>query len=66
MLPVILRQGPAVVDTGLMDDGLVSMGQSVGLVHDVPTCKELVDRMVEEALAAQERLNGIIGTKAKV
>ena len=50
---------------GNMEDGLVSMGQSVGLVHDVPTCKELIDRMVEEALAAQERLNGIIGSKPR-
>ena len=64
MLPLIARQGPAVVDTGNMEDGLVSMGQSVGLVHDVPTCKELIDRMVEEALAVEERLGGIIGSKA--
>jgi len=35
------------------------MGQSVGLVHDVPTVKELVDRIVEEALAARERLGAI-------
>jgi nitronate monooxygenase len=64
MLPLISNQGPAVVDTGNMEDGLVSMGQSVGLVHDVPTCKELIDRMVEEALAVQERLSSIVGTKA--
>jgi len=64
MLPLIARQGPAVVDTGNMEDGLVSMGQAVGLVHDVPTCKELIDRMVEEALSAQERLGGILGPKA--
>ena len=64
MLPLISRQGPAVVDTGNMEDGLVSMGQSVGLVHDVPTCKELIDRIVEEALEAQERLNGVIGARA--
>ena len=64
MLPLIARQGPAVVDTGNMEDGLVSMGQCVGLVHDVPTCKELIDRMVEEALSAQERLDTLVGTKA--
>ena len=64
MLPLISRQGPAVVDTGNMEDGLVSMGQAVGLVHDVPTCKELIDRMVEEALSAQERLGGIFARKA--
>ena len=59
MLPLIARQGPAVVDTGNMEDGLVSMGQSVGLVHDVPTCKELIGRVVEEALEAQERLASV-------
>ena len=64
MLPLIARQGPAVVDTGNMEDGLVSMGQSVGLVHDVPTCKELIDRIVAEAEAVQARLSGIMGTKA--
>jgi nitronate monooxygenase len=64
MLPLIARQGPAVVDTGNMEDGLVSMGQAVGLVHDVPTCKELIDRMVEEALEAQGRLDTLVGTKA--
>ncbi len=65
MLPLISRQGPAVVDTGNMEDGLVSMGQSVGLIHDIPTVKELVDRIVAEALEAKERLNGLIGTKAR-
>ena len=59
MLPLISRQGPAIVDTGNMEDGLVSMGQSVGLVHDVPTCQELIDRVVEEALEVQERLGNI-------
>jgi len=59
MLPLISRQGPAVVDTGNMEDGLVSMGQSVGLVHDIPTCKELIDRIVEEARKVQEKLGDI-------
>jgi NAD(P)H-dependent flavin oxidoreductase YrpB (nitropropane dioxygenase family) len=35
------------------------MGQSVGLVHDIPTCKELIDRIVEEALEVQEKLDDI-------
>jgi nitronate monooxygenase len=61
MLPVIGRQGVDVVDTGGVENGLVGMGQSVGLVHDVPTVKELVDRIVEEALAGRQRLDKIIG-----
>ena len=60
MLPLIGRQGVDVVDTGGVENGLVGMGQSVGLVHDVPTVKELVDRIVEEALAARERLDKIV------
>ena len=64
MLPLISRQGPAVVDTGNIEDGLVSMGESVGLIHDVPTCRELIDRIVEEALETQERLSGLIGSKS--
>ena len=29
--------------------GLMAAGQSVGLIHDVPTVKELVDRIIGEA-----------------
>jgi len=66
MLPVIGRQGVDVVDTGSMENGLVGMGQSVGLVHDVPTVKELVDRIVEEALSARERLGVIFAANASL
>lgn len=60
MLPVISRQGPAVVDTGNIEEGLVSLGQSVGLIHDVPTVKELIDRIVEEAQEARDRIGKIV------
>jgi nitronate monooxygenase len=36
-------------ENGNVDMAPMMMGQSVGLVHDVPTCKELIDRMVKEA-----------------
>ncbi len=35
--------------TGDIDDAAFMIGQSVGLIHDVPTCQELLDRMVREA-----------------
>jgi nitronate monooxygenase len=60
MLPVISRQGPAVVDSGNIEEGLVSLGQSVGLIHDVPTVKQLIDRIVEEAEEARDRINRIV------
>lgn len=38
-----------VLERGNMDDGLWWAGQTQGLIHDVPTCAELVDRIVREA-----------------
>jgi nitronate monooxygenase len=34
---------------GNVDLGVVSLGQGVGLIHDIPTVKELFDRMMDEA-----------------
>ncbi len=34
---------------GKMDTGLIPVGQSIGLIHEVLTCKELLDGMVSEA-----------------
>jgi nitronate monooxygenase len=36
-------------DDGVLDVGVVSCGQGVGLVHDIPTVQELFDRMIAEA-----------------
>lgn len=36
-------------ETGDVNDSMWSCGQSVGLIYDVPTCQELVQRMVQEA-----------------
>lgn len=36
-------------ETGNIDIAPMMMGQSVGFVRDVPTCKELMERMVKEA-----------------
>lgn len=57
LLPVIAGQGGAVFDDGKIDSQLASAGQAIGLIHDVPTVKELIDRIVEEADQVRERLN---------
>ena len=62
LLPIIAGQGGAVFDDGKLDSQLASVGQAVGLVHDVPTVKELIDRMVEEAVQVRERLNAAIAS----
>ncbi len=41
--------GDEIWQEGNLSQGLVAVGQSIGLIHDVVTCKELLDRMMEEA-----------------
>ncbi len=36
-------------ETGDVDAGILPCGQGIGLVHDIPTIKELFDRIVKEA-----------------
>jgi NAD(P)H-dependent flavin oxidoreductase YrpB (nitropropane dioxygenase family) len=46
--------------TGNVDRAPMMMGQSVGMVKDIPTCKELIERMAAEAKADIERLTNIV------
>jgi NADH:quinone reductase (non-electrogenic) len=41
---------------GDVDAGILACGQGVGMAHDVPTVKELFDRMISEAKQAISRL----------
>ncbi|MBW6523847.1 nitronate monooxygenase family protein [Sphingomonas sp. RHCKR47] len=45
------RRGVAAMERGDTDDGIWSAGMVQGLIHDVPTVKDLVDRIVAEAEA---------------
>jgi len=40
---------PAIMQRGEMDAGAWSCGMVAGLIHDVPTCQELIDRIMGEA-----------------
>ena len=40
---------PKKMQEGTMDAGAWSSGMVAGLIHDVPTCKELVERIVSDA-----------------
>jgi nitronate monooxygenase len=56
------EQGRKVLQEGEMDAGAWSCGMVAGLIHDVPTCKELVDRIMAEAESiVRERLEGMLG-----
>ena len=50
MAPLLsgLRQQTVWAD-GNTEDALMPVGQSIGLIHDVVTCKEIVERIVKEA-----------------
>lgn len=43
---------------GDLDAGIVSCGQGVGLIHDIPTVKELFGRIISEANSILKRLAG--------
>ena len=42
---------PKVMQEGEMDAGAWSCGMVAGLIHDIPTCKELIEGIVTEAQA---------------
>jgi NAD(P)H-dependent flavin oxidoreductase YrpB (nitropropane dioxygenase family) len=45
------------LDTGDFSRGLLSVGQVVGLVKDIPTVKDLIERIVEEAKSIARNLS---------
>ncbi|MEU1425591.1 nitronate monooxygenase family protein [Nocardia sp. NPDC005746] len=55
-------RGRRVFEEGDLDAGIWSAGQVQGLIDDIPTCGELVSRMVAEAEALiGQRLAGMLG-----
>ena len=53
---------PKIMLDGEMDAGVWSCGMVAGLIHDIPTCKELIDRIMSEADALiRQRLEGMLG-----
>jgi len=44
-------RGANVLDRGEMDAGIWSAGQTQGLIHDIPTCADLVANIMREAEA---------------
>jgi nitronate monooxygenase len=48
-------QGRVLLEDGDLDAGLVWAGQVQGLIHDIPTVAELIDRIMREAVEIIER-----------
>ena len=55
--PMMLRAG---LVEGRTDAGVLASGQVVGVIEDLPTCEELIDRVVGEAAQDLRRLDGLL------
>lgn len=66
--PEVAGVYPTIFKEGKMDAGGWSCGMVAGLIHDVPTVKELIDRIMAEAEEIiTQRLTGFLGkTPARV
>lgn len=56
-------KGRALFEEGDLDSGIWSAGMIVGLIDDIPSCDELISRMVDEAESIiTERLSQMVST----
>jgi NADH:quinone reductase (non-electrogenic) len=61
IIPEVAGVYPAIMLRGEMDIGAWSCGMVAGLIHDIPTCQVLIDRIMTEATAIiRERLEGML------
>lgn len=50
--------GKEMLQEGDMEKGVLSAGQCMGLIRDIPTCRELLDRIMAEAMAIIKERHG--------
>ena len=50
----------AAIDNGDLETGVLPMSQAIGLMKDIPTCKEVIERTVAEAQEWVETVRGKI------
>ena len=61
IMPEVAGVYPRIMLEGDMDAGAWSCGMVAGLIHDIPTCKDLIDRIMAEATQIiQGRLEGLL------
>ena len=62
-LPEILNavggdKAKAMYSKGELDMGVIPCGQSIGMAHDIPTVRELFDRIIDQATGIAKKLAG--------
>lgn len=60
------KRGRQVFINGDVDFGVWTAGQVIGLIHDIPTCKELVERIETEAEETLQKASALIIPKSKL
>ena len=62
MRPILSgTRGQSMIQHGIVDEGIMTVGQCIGLIDDLPTVKEIIDRMITEAKQiVNARLTGIV------
>lgn len=48
-------RGRVALESGEVDGGIITAGMVIGLINDIPTCAELLERMVRECRAELDR-----------
>lgn len=60
------KRGNQVYETGDVDAGIWSCGQAAGLIKDIPTCQELVNRLERETVEIVSRTQNLVKTEANL
>lgn len=56
------QRGREALNSGDVEGGLIWAGQVQGLIHDIPPCQQLIERIVSDAEAIiNNRLQGVVG-----
>ncbi|MBN1665048.1 MAG: nitronate monooxygenase [Deltaproteobacteria bacterium] len=54
-------KGQRMYELGIVDEGIITLGQCIGLIKDIPTTKELIDRIIAQATEiVNERLGKLV------
>lgn len=59
-------RGRQVYETGDVDAGVWSCGLGVGLIKDIPTCKDLAKTIEQDAEEALTKTNALIISRARL
>jgi NADH:quinone reductase (non-electrogenic) len=59
-------RGRRVYETGDVNAGIWFVSMVLGLINDIPTCQELLDRIVSEAEATIDRISALKAPKSRL